>query len=99
VRTITLQGETSSIIALVELLSADGRSPSAYVQRDEAMDAVHAAMRDLPDEYRQAVQLRFLEGMNLDEVAAIMNRSPRAVQGIVDRAKKMMRESLERLSL
>jgi RNA polymerase sigma-70 factor (ECF subfamily) len=88
-----------SLIDLVELLSADGRSPSSYLQRDEAVMAVQTVIRQLPDDYRRAIELRFMEGKGLDEVAAIMNRSPRAVQGLVDRAKKAMRLTLERLTI
>ena len=80
-----------SIGDLVELLSADGHSPSFSVMGHEAERAVQAAIAGLPEDYRQAVQLRLLEGKSLEETAATMNRSPRAVQGLVDRAKKKMR--------
>ncbi len=36
--------------------------------------------------------------ISLDECAQIMNRSQRAVQGLVDRAKKKLRATLGRLS-
>ena len=62
------------------------------------MEAVRDAIDELPDHYRQAVRLHLLQGKNLDEVAAIMNRGPRAVQGLVDRAKKKLVVILERLS-
>ena len=40
-----------------------------------------------------------LKCRTLEETAAVMNRSPRAVQGLLDRAKKKMRDAIGRLSL
>lgn len=88
----------SSMADLVEMLSAGSHTPSGSAARHEEIEAVRQSIESLSDEYRQAVQLRFLEGKSLAETAAIMRRSPRAVQGIVDRAKKKMRAALGRLS-
>lgn len=84
---------------LVDLLSAGGHTPSRSVARHEAVAAVQDAMNELPDHYLQAIELRMFEGKSLEETATIMQRSPRAVQGLVDRAKKKMRDVLDRLSL
>jgi RNA polymerase sigma-70 factor (ECF subfamily) len=92
-------GQSRSVSDLVELLSAGSHTPSRSVAGHEAVQAVQNAIRDLPADYRQAVQLRLLDGMSLEDVATAMNRSPRSVQGLVDRAKKKMREALGRLSL
>ena len=91
--------DESSMTDLVELLSAGSRTPSRSAARHEAVAAVQQTVDSLPDDYREAVQLRLLMGKSLEETAAIMNRSPRAVQGLVDRAKKKMRAALGRLSL
>ena len=88
----------SSMYDIVEMLSAASHTASQSVVRHEAVQAVHDAIDELPDHYRQAVQLHLLEGRHLDEVAAIMDRSPRAIQGLVDRAKKKLVAVLERLS-
>lgn len=88
-----------SVADLVELLSAGSHTPSRSAVRHEAIAAVRQTIEALPDDYRQAVELRFLNGKSLQEIASIMNRSPRAVQGLVDRAKKKMRVALGRLSL
>jgi RNA polymerase sigma-70 factor (ECF subfamily) len=82
---------------LVTLLSK-GHTPSVSAMNHEAVRAVRAAIDALPEEQRVAVQLRLLEGKHLDECAQIMNRSPRAVQGLVDRARKKLRATLGRLS-
>lgn len=88
-----------SVADLVDLLSAGSHTPSRSATRHEAVAAVQATIDALPDEYRKTVQLRLLMGKSLEETAAIMGRSPRAIQGLVDRAKKKMRAALGRLSL
>ena len=90
--------ESRSVVELVELLSGGQRSPSQSAMAHEAVAAVSEVIDRLPDENRRAVQLRLLEGISLEETAEIMGRSPGAVQGLVDRAKKKMRGALGRLS-
>ena len=91
--------DTHSVTELVNLLSGGGHTPSRSVAGHEAVQAVQNAIGELPEEYQQAVQLRLLEGKSLDETAQLMNRGPRAVQGLIDRAKKKMRAALGRLSM
>ncbi len=91
-------GAESSLREVVEILSAGSHTASRSAVRHEAVQAVQDAIDGLREEYRQAVQMRLIQGMSLDEVAKIMNRSPRSVQGLVDRAKKVMRQALGRLS-
>ena len=81
----------SSLADLAEMLSAGSHRPSGSAIRHEAVAAVRQSIESLPEQYRQAVQLRLLEGKSLEETGAMMNCSPRAVQGLVDRAKKKMR--------
>lgn len=91
--------ETRSVNDLVHLLSGGGHTPSHSVAGHEAVQAVQNAISELPKEYQKAVQLRLLEGKSLAETAELMNRGPRAVQGLIDRAKKKMRAALGRLSM
>ena len=91
-------GEESSMYDMMEMLSAASHTASRSVARHEAVQAVQDAIDQLSDHYRQAVRLHLLEGKHLDEVAAIMNRGPRAVQGLADRAKKKLVAVIERLS-
>ena len=94
-----IRPDKSSLADLVEQLSADGRSPSSSAARHEAIAAVQAEIEALPADYGLAVRLRLLECRSLEETATVMNRSPRAVQGLLDRAKKKMRDAIGRLSL
>lgn len=89
---------TSSAACLVELLAAEQTTPSQSFAREEAIQAVQLAMAELPADQLQAVRLRFVEGRSADEIAAAMQRTPGAVRGLLDRAKRAMRETLSRAS-
>ncbi len=89
---------TSSVVSLIEMLSADGRTASQSVARGEAIQAIQVAIASLPDDYREAIHLKYMEGRSLEEVATQMNRSPGAVRGLIDRAKQKMRAAMGRSS-
>ena len=91
--------DTHSEADLVNLLAGGGQTPSRSVAGHEAVQAVRQAIGELPEDYQQAVRFRLLEGKSLDETAQLLNRGPRAVQGLIDRAKKKMRAALGRLSM
>ena len=99
----TIHGRTltdrSHAANLVDLLSDGGHTASRSAIRHEAIIAAQEALNRLPDDYRQAIELRVFLGKSLKASAAIMQRSPRAVQGLVDRAKKKMRDELSKISL
>jgi RNA polymerase sigma-70 factor (ECF subfamily) len=89
----------SSAVGLLELVSGGGDTPSRSFARRDAIRAVQVALARLPDDHRQAVCLRYLDGKSLEEAAGEMNRSPGAVHGLIDRAKKALGATLGRLSL
>ena len=83
----------------LESLVPDSHTPSSSVARHELVAAVRECLDILPDDYRRAVELYFYMGKSLRETSTMMQRSPRAVQGLLDRAKKKMRNALGSLSL
>ena len=87
-----------TVASLAEMLSAGRSTPSQALARKEAVCAAQVAMAGLPEDHREAVRLHFLEGRSVDAVAAAMHRTPGAVRGLIDRAKRAMRETLGRAS-
>ena len=81
------------------MLSDGRRTPGRSIARREAVRAVQVVIAGLPDDYQQAIRLRYFEGKSLAETAAAMDRSPGAVRGLIDRAKEKMRAALGRASL
>ena len=93
-----LVGDESSYHNLVEILSAGNHTASRSAMRHEAVQALHAAIADLPEDYQRAVQLHLIDGKTLRETAVIMNRTLKSVEGLIVRAKNKMRDALGRLS-
>ncbi len=88
----------SSLSDLVELLSDRGDTPSQVVAGREAARAIRVGLAGLPDDQREAVSLRYLDGRSVQQVADDMDRSPDAVRGLVHRAKRALRDTLGRSS-
>jgi RNA polymerase sigma-70 factor (ECF subfamily) len=95
---ISASASSSSILNLVEQLSDRGSTPSGNAARHEAVHAVHVGLAGLPSAQREAVKLHDLDGRSLNETAAAMDRSPGAVRGLLQRARRSLREALGRSS-
>jgi RNA polymerase sigma-70 factor (ECF subfamily) len=91
-------GSDSSILSLWDWIAAADTSPGSIMARDEALNALQAALAALPAEQRAAIQLRFLEGKSLEETAAAMQRTPDAIRGLVHRGKEQLLAAMGRAS-
>lgn len=63
-------------------------TPEASLQAKEIAAAVNAAVEDLPEELRQAVILREIEGLSYDEIAEAMNCPIGTVRSRIFRARE-----------
>ncbi|KAF1019502.1 MAG: ECF RNA polymerase sigma-E factor [Paracidovorax wautersii] len=63
-------------------------TPEASLQAKEIATAVNAAVEDLPEELRQAVILREIEGLSYDEIAEVMNCPIGTVRSRIFRARE-----------
>ena len=86
---------TSSYIDLFARATADQRTPSSEDAAREAAHAVQIALCSLPDDYQNAVRLRYLEDQSPEEIAATMGRTHPAVRGLLYRGLRMLRARLE----
>jgi RNA polymerase sigma-70 factor (ECF subfamily) len=82
------------LVDLVELISDHHSTPARALTRDEATQAIRIGIAALPDDQREAIRLRFLEGKSIEETAAKMGRTVAAVNGLVRRAKESLRSTL-----
>lgn len=69
-------------------------SPAETVARNEAMDALEAALAELPGRQREAFMLRNFEGLNVSETATAMGCSQGSVKTHYSRAVHRLRELL-----
>jgi RNA polymerase sigma-70 factor (ECF subfamily) len=70
-------------------------SPSQRVLVGESAARLAAALAELPDDQREAVRLRYLEGRSLAEIAERMDRTVVAAAGLVKRGLIHLRKSMQ----
>lgn len=76
------------------LLQGDGTSPSQQVVKEEQLVQLAAALADLPEDQQAALEMHYLQGCTVAEVASHMGRSERSVAGLVRRGLQSLRERL-----
>ena len=77
------------------LLAADQTCPSQQAIRHEQLIRLADAIAQLPDDRRQAIELRHIQGRATAEIAEQMNRSVAAVGGLLQRGLRALRISLD----
>jgi RNA polymerase sigma-70 factor (ECF subfamily) len=91
----SLEGELEhSSSRLERLLVADQTSPSERAVRGEELIRLAQAMARLPDEQRRAVELHYLKGLTVADVAEQIGRTRPAAVGLLFRGVKRLRELL-----
>lgn len=75
----------------------DGETPEAILASREIASTVNAAIDALPDDLRQAIVLRELEGLSYDEIATVMNCPIGTVRSRIFRAREAIATRLRPL--
>lgn len=57
---------------------------------------LYKALQKLPEQYRQVLQLTYLDGFSVKEVCGILKKSPKQVYNLLARAKASAKEELEK---
>jgi RNA polymerase sigma-70 factor (ECF subfamily) len=76
-------------------LASEQSTPSQRAMRDEEVSQLAAALAQLPDDQRTAVELHHLQGLPLSEVAAQLDRTKGATAALLFRGLKKLRQLLE----
>ena len=72
----------------------ESRGPAETLLEQARMDALQAALGDLPERQRQAVVLRHIEGLGNPEIAEILEISVEAVESLTARGKRALAVAL-----
>ena len=75
-------------------LPATQPTPTREARRREAEAAVGSALESLPKPYARVIQMFYLEGKPVEEIAAVLGRSPGAVYMLRQRALERLHELL-----
>ena len=81
---------------LKQELDAGHSSPSQKAIRGEDAELLSQALTELPDDQREAVRLRHLEGWALADIARYLRRSNAATAGLIKRGMQALRRHLRR---
>jgi RNA polymerase sigma-70 factor (ECF subfamily) len=79
---------------LINLLVASMTSASQAFSRDQRQVRVLAALEKLPEEHREALRLRYLEGLPSKEIADRLGKSDGAVRVMLTRSLAKLQEIL-----
>lgn len=80
---------------LENLLAADQSSPSQRAECNEELVRLAAALEQLPEAQRQAVELHYLHGWPLADIATHLERGKAAVAGLLHRGLERLRTVLQ----
>lgn len=83
-----------SSMRMAEWVAADHTSPSERADRNERFAHLAVALTGLPDSQRLAVEMRYLLGMKVTEIALALSRSEGAVSLLLHRALAALRGTL-----
>jgi RNA polymerase sigma-70 factor (ECF subfamily) len=84
------------LASLKQQLDAGLSSPSQKAIQGEEAQRLAKALTVLPDDQREAVRLRHLEGWALADIARHLGRSPAATAGLIKRGMQILRRQLRR---
>jgi RNA polymerase sigma-70 factor, ECF subfamily len=84
--------DTSGLLS--QGLVADTSTPSRHATKREALMILANAMERLPEDYRQVIMLRHLEGLPFAEVATRMGRTVPSVQNLWVRALARLKQTV-----
>jgi RNA polymerase sigma-70 factor (ECF subfamily) len=88
------QAVDASSARLEAWLAADQSGPSEQVERHEQLVRVAEALALLPDDQREALELRHLQGQSVADIARLMDRTQTSVAGLLRRGLMRLRELL-----
>lgn len=79
----------------IDLSYAETRGDQSKASDLEDRITLRRALRELPQQYREVILLRFAEGMQFNEIARTLKQNPEATKSLFRRAMAALRDTLE----
>jgi RNA polymerase sigma-70 factor (ECF subfamily) len=87
-------GPLSSVEGADEILPAEGPGPGSGAERRELEAGVLAAIRELPESYREVVLMKYVEGASYKEIAETLGITVETIESRLFRARKIQKGKL-----
>jgi RNA polymerase sigma-70 factor (ECF subfamily) len=81
---------------LNDWIASQQSTPSLQLRRLETLLELASAMEQLPEAQREAVRMRYIDGLALADIAQRLNRTTTAVAGLLKRGLEHLRGQLDR---
>lgn len=85
----------SSMMGLEQLLAASMTSPSAAVSQDIRMSRIQQVIAELPEEQKQAIHMRYVEGLPTKKIAEQLGKTDVAIRVLLSRSMRQLEKELE----
>ncbi len=89
-------GALSAVDGAGELIPADVPAPSAGAERGELRAGVLAAVRELPEQYREVVLMKYVDDRSYREISETLGISIETIESRLFRARKLLKDKLGR---
>ncbi|MCU0715314.1 MAG: sigma-70 family RNA polymerase sigma factor [Pirellula sp.] len=83
-----------SSLGMADIVPSETSTPSQRVMKSEAAAVLAMHLEKIPETQRQAIRLRYLEGLSLKEISDRMEKSEMAVAGLLKRGLRTLREEM-----
>lgn len=74
---------------------SDFNHPGVLLEQKEATAALFQQINELPEQQKTALILTKIEGLSIKETAEIMDKTPKSVESLLQRAKKTLKKKLD----
>jgi RNA polymerase sigma-70 factor (ECF subfamily) len=74
-------------------------SPTLSIADDEPSLDFQEAFGRLPEAARKVLQLRYVEGLGVDEIAQVLGRTYKATESLLSRSRSMLKSAMEEAEL
>jgi RNA polymerase sigma-70 factor (ECF subfamily) len=78
----------------LEQIGGDEPATLSVMESEEIRQSIRQVLGGLPHDYQKVLVMKYLEEMPVLEISQVMGRSPKAVEGLLARARKAMRDNL-----
>jgi RNA polymerase sigma-70 factor (ECF subfamily) len=87
-------GLINSVPTNIQSVTTDRALFIDALESTELRLVVSEALSAMPLDYRQVLLFKYVEDMKIMEISQVMDRSPKAIDGLLTRARKLLKENL-----